>query len=178
MSARETKILELLACYPLTQGWTAQQASLTIAAFLDQTSKFSYEALSAACRKLGRAGGPFPPSAGDLCAACDEAQKAVDWQQSGARRLDLSKYRLPPPEKRGYTPDQLADWTLIINGSGPYTLRADADGNELRIPAGYPGAGQAAVYGYLTPGEARAVADARAARKHYPAPRSYHEAAS
>jgi hypothetical protein len=131
-----------------------EQTALTTAAFLDQTSKFSSEALSAACRKLGRAGGPFPPSAGDLYTACVEAQRAVDWQKQGAQKLDLSKYRLPSPVKRGYTAEQLADWNLIINGRGSYTLRTDADGKTLTIPRGYPGAGNPAAYGYLTPAEA------------------------
>jgi hypothetical protein len=48
----------------------------------------------------------------------------------------------------------LADWSLIINGRGGYTLRADENGNPYSIPNGYPGAGKKAVYGYLTPAEA------------------------
>jgi hypothetical protein len=169
--ARKMQILTLLACFPSTQGWSADQTKLTTGAFLDQTSSFSLEALSAACKKLGRGGGAFPPSAGDLYAACKEAQRKVDWDRAGGRKLDLSKYRLPPPVKLGFKLAELANWELLINGFGQYVMRVDKDEKPLQIPAGYPGAGQSAVHGYLTPNEAAAVHAARAkkanARKPY-----------
>jgi hypothetical protein len=165
LDQHKLEILKLLACFPSTQGWSAEQTALTTAAFLDQTSNFSFEALRAGCRKLGRATGAFPPSAGDLHAACLEAQRRVDWDRAGGKRLDLTRCRLPKPETRGYTPAQLADWTLLINHTTPYTMRADENGDELRIPAGYPGAGQKAEYGYLTPAEAEWIRTHRAKEK-------------
>lgn len=49
----------------------------------------------------------------------------------------------------------MADWNALINHtSPPYVMRVDAQGNELTIPQGYPGAGRPVEYGYLTPAEA------------------------
>lgn len=121
-------------------------------------------------------GSAFPPSADELFAECQKraaAEKADrDWRAAGAPKVP--PLRLPPPQKHGYSLAQLADWTLVINGGGRlYAQRVDADGAPLRIPAGYPGAGQPATWGYLTPAEAEAN---RSSRRKAPA-RHFSEAA-
>lgn len=79
--------------------------------------------------------------------------KQAEWKAHGAKRI---AFYHPPSPSRSFTREQLADWSLIINGSGPYVMREDERG-PLAIPAGYPGAGRAAVYGYLTPAEVEAL---------------------
>ena len=172
---RKLEIAKLLACYPSTQGWTAEQTLVTTAAFLDQTSDCSLEALCAACRIVGRRQSAFPPSAGELYAECQKQEAAIAWRGIGARPLNLSKYRLPAPSKRGFTLEQLADWELPINHtSPPYVMRVGPEGNPLKSPYGYPGAGHLVEYGYLTPIEVELV---KSGRKAKPEPRkNWHDA--
>lgn len=152
-------ILKLFARYPsLATASVAQTAAMT-AAYLEALRGFSSPAVSAACDAIRAKGSAFPPSADELFVECqkraDAERKARDW---GGRTIDFDRYRLaPPPKPSPYTPEELADWRLIINGSGPYVARVDANGAPLTIPAGYPGAGTLASYGYLTPAEASDV---------------------
>lgn len=84
-------------------------------------------------------GSSFPPSADELFVECQKIDDArLAREQWGGKVIDFNRYRLPPPEKRGYSLAQLADWSLIINGTGPYVLRVDENDNPLRIPPGYP----------------------------------------
>jgi hypothetical protein len=125
------------------------------AAFLDRTSKFSLVVLCAACDDLGKKPGAFPPSAGDLFAACEDVVARM--AKPVAKPIDMARYRLAPPPKARYSLEQLQDWELPINhASPPYTMRGEWVGDvckPFRIPTGYPGAGNPAEYGYLTPTE-------------------------
>lgn len=151
-------ILKLFARYPsLATASVAQTAAMT-AAYLETLRGFSSPVVSAACDAIRSKGSAFPPSADELFLECqkrrDAEQARRDW---GGKTIDFDRYRLAPPAKPSpYTAEQMADWSLIINGAGPYVRRVDGDGAPLTIPAGYPGAGLVADYGYLTPAEARA----------------------
>lgn len=179
----ETKriILQMFARYPsLATANEAQIAAMT-AAYVETLRSFSSRAVSAACDEFRGKGSAFPPSADELFAECEKVRKAEearqDWDALGRPKVDFSRYRLSGPQPRRFTPEELADWELVINGSGAYAMREDAKGAPLRIPAGYPGAGQPVAYGYLTPNEAKAVYDARARAARQRATRNYREAA-
>jgi len=111
--------------------------------------------VSAGCKSARAKGGTFPPSAGEVYAACERESIA-------AHRRAVSKpiskpfvYKLPPP-RRKFSLAEMADWSVLINhASPPYCLRVDEAGQALTIPAGYPGAGKPVEYGYMTPKEAQ-----------------------
>lgn len=171
---KEQIITEMFLCFPSATAMGEEQTALMLAAYLAKLSSFSSEIVSAACERLLREKREFPPSASEVFVACDqraiELRKRQEWQASGLRKIDFDRYRLPPPQPGLWTLEQLADWTCVVNGkTGRYTLRVDADGKPLKIPDGYPGAGQVVKYGYLTPLEAagRTRAGRLDARKPY-----------
>lgn len=130
--------------------------------YLETLSGFSSETVIDACRALRCKPREFPPTAGDVASECEnvEFRKRRDAECVHVRALNLK--RLSLPKRESYTPEQLADWNLLINhASPPYYMRVDAKGVELVIPQGYPGAGKQVSYGYLTPREADWVREQR-----------------
>lgn len=132
-----------------------------MASYLQVLNGFDVEIIKESCLSFRKKSSPFPPSSGELFVECEKRaamkRKAEDWAAIGAPVVDFSRYRLPTP-KREYTLAQLADWELVINSDNrlpgeKYHMRVDEHGTPLKIPAGYPGAGQSVEYGYLTPAE-------------------------
>lgn len=120
---------------------------------------FSSETVIDACRALRRKSREFPPTAGEVAAECEnvEFRKRRDAEFAHIGVLRPRRICLPP-KREPYTTEQLADWNCLINhASPPYHMRVDVNGVPMKIPQGYPGAGQEVVYGYLTPREADLV---------------------
>jgi hypothetical protein len=161
---KKNELLKLFSCFPSANTIDREQAAIMTAAYLETLSKFSSETVSAACRAMRERSSPFPPSSGEVYAECERIanRQAEDRRWRGVGSIDFAKLRLPPPKRPTFTVEQMADWNLLINHmSPPYCLRANADGLPLKIPHGYPGAGQEVVYGYLTPSEAAWVKENR-----------------
>jgi hypothetical protein len=129
---------------------------------------------------MKRHNSPFAPSAAQLYAECEKiiernARLNPAPRLAAPRREEYSaEHRASMIErfnklmadmragkivqKPGLPLADLANWEKVINGvSNRYVMRVDADGRPLKIPYGYPGAGQPVEYGYLTPREAAIV---------------------
>jgi hypothetical protein len=162
MQVKKQSIQKLLCGFPSMANMGETQTAALIATYLEVTSEFSSPEVFAACERLRKQPGAFPPSAGDLHAKCKEMRPSNDfakrWDKivsETPRVMGRNVLRLEHKREIHCTPEQLADWGYIVNEPGkPYQARVAANGDPLRIPSGYPGAGQIAEYGYLTPREA------------------------
>lgn len=165
MRELQTILVKLFNRYPSMATVSDNQAKGILAAYMETLREFSSQVVSSACDSFCKNGSAFPPSADELFVECRRQRKACAdreaWEAEGRRQVDFKRYRLPAPATLGFTVEQLADWSLLINHVAPYTLRVDANGRLLRIPDGNPGAGKLAEYGYLTPAETQAVKDAK-----------------
>lgn len=173
-------LLKLFNSFPSMATLGEAQAKAMLGSYLEALSSYSSEIVSSACKVAVQRGAQFAPTAGELFVECKKLNEAKrrhdDWLAIGGRKLQSPA--LPPPAKPiAVTYEQLADWKEPINGFGPYVMRVGPDGNPLRIPEGYPGAGQVVQYGYLTPKEAEAVKSARSRRGSAPAPTERREEA-
>lgn len=158
---KKKAILEMFSSYPsfiLNQ----EQTAISTSSYLQVLIGFEAVIVESACLACRKKQTPFPPAAGELFAECERqaiaAQKRADFDRIGCRQPKFQ--RLPPPPQHGATVEEMANFETIINGqknpyspNRAYVLRVDADKIPLRIPAGYPGAGQVVKYGYLTPME-------------------------
>jgi hypothetical protein len=160
--AKKRLILEMFSSYP-SFSLNQEQTAISTSSYLQVLSGFEPNIVEATCLVFRKKSAPFPPSAGELFAECERqavaAQKRADFDLIGRRQPKFTQ--LAPRSRHGWTAEQLADWELIVNGQdNPYSrqsiyvMRADENGAKLRIPVGYPGAGQEVAYGYLTPKEA------------------------
>ena len=177
--AKKEALVKLFLCFPSEKSTGETEFRARVAAYLETLSAFSSKTVSSACDFFRRKGAAFPPSAGELYQEAakqeDFLKRQEDFDAIG-RRVPQGYRLLPPPSKRGWTVEQLADWSQVINGQGDkYAMRADAEGRPLRIPQGYPGAGRQVDYGYLTPREADLARQRNAT--HVDAPSAHHEPA-
>lgn len=162
LESKKSALLGLFLSFPSTSKMDMGIAMASVATYLETLQPISSETLSAACDRFRRKPSAFPPSAGELYDEClkidAEAKRHADWVSAGSPRAQ-PRLKLGTPPRRGYSLADLANFDLAINAPKvPYTMRVDADGVPLKIPANLPGAGQPVFYGYLTPGE---VADSK-----------------
>ena len=141
---------------------------MSAASYLALLSDFDEETVQSGCLHFRKLDNPFPPSSGELFKMCEQidlAKKRRDeWNLRGRPVVQFERHRLSPPDKHGFTPEELADWNVIVNGKwNPYVMRTDTNGNVLKIPQPYNGTGQPVYYGYLTPAEVKAYGKPRAA---------------
>jgi hypothetical protein len=158
---KAAELSKLFLGFPSEKTRDEEQTMLMTAAYLETLSSFSLETVSAACSALRKRSSPFPPSEGMVFAECQKIdareREQRKWEQSRRPHVRFERVLLQP-QKKTFTSEELADWNFLINhASPPYHLRVDANGMPLKIPQGYPGAGQDVVYGYLTPREAEVV---------------------
>lgn len=134
---------------------------------MDTARNFSSEVVCEACDLLRRRPQPFPPSAGELYDTCtDVARRDRERAEYERTKHLVPAPRLPPPKRSVWSDADLANWSLVINAPGrPYVPRMKGEA-YLTIPPEYPGGGNPAFYGYLTP---REIAEAKQAQRKAPA---------
>jgi hypothetical protein len=148
--------------------------AISVASYLRVLSSFPDKIIEDSTVYFCKKKSAFPPSAGELFAECETRQiasrKAQEWERLG--RPVVRNRMLPAANKSDFTLAELADWECIVNRPGklPYVMRVDKNGQALKVPFGYNGAGQEACYGYLTTKEA-ALGHAVSASREFTAPR-------
>ena len=165
---KKISLLKLLNSFPSFLANGEETTAALLGSYLELLGAFRDDDVEAGCLSLRRKGGAFPPSAGDVYGACDREaiyrRKQEDFDAIGRRHPVQT---LAPPRRMNWSFKQMADWSLVINGTGePYVMRVDESGNPLPIPSGYPGYGKhSATYGYLTPKEAQIAKDRKAGKQ-------------
>jgi hypothetical protein len=80
---------------------TEEQAASTVAAYLDQVRHLPLWAVQTGCRACVARNNPFPPSAGELRAACEKAVQPIRDEEAEIRKvLEAEVYHSRPEEER------------------------------------------------------------------------------
>jgi hypothetical protein len=81
--------------FPSIQSIPAEQMRPVVAAYVRLLGDFSDAVVDVACRGISKREGSFAPSAGDLFAACERVQKAMDAKLSAGAIEEVAIKGIP-----------------------------------------------------------------------------------